>query len=180
MKRDKEFLREVERRSGQDLQSCYQCGKCSAGCPVSPYKDFKPNRIIRMIQYGQKEEVLKSHAIWLCVSCMTCGVRCPNDIDIAAIMDTLREMAVEAGYSYDAERNVVILHEEFVRSIRIWGRVHEATMLGLYKLRSLDLFTDLIPGIKLMLKMKIPFIPTLIKGAGEVRGMFKKTYDRKQ
>jgi heterodisulfide reductase subunit C len=180
MSKDKEFLKEVERRSGQDLQACYQCGKCSAGCPVSPYKDFKPNQIIRMIQYGQRDKVLKSHAIWLCVSCMTCGVRCPNDIDIAAIMDTLREMAVEAGYSYRSEKNVVLLHEEFVRSIRIWGRVHEATMLGLYKLRSMDFFTDLVPGVKLMLKMKIPFIPTLIKGAGEVRKMFKKTYDKKE
>ena len=88
---DASFAEAVKERSGQDLAVCYHCLKCTAGCPLSSHMDLKPNGILRMIQYGQRERVLKSHAIWFCVSCMTCGVRCPNEVDISAIMDTLRD-----------------------------------------------------------------------------------------
>ena len=176
MEIDKSFGKEVEERSGQKIKLCYQCLKCFVGCPVSPYMDFKPNSIIRMIQYGQREKVLKSHAIWLCVSCLTCGTRCPNEIDMSIVMDTLREMAIESGYHYDAEKNVVLLHEAFVKSIKGWGRVHEATMLAGYKLRSKELFTDMSAAVKLIMKGKIPFIPKKIEGIEEVRELFEKSY----
>lgn len=174
MKIDKNFSKEVEDRSGQAIRLCYQCLKCFAGCPISPYMDFNPNSLIRMIRYGEKEKVLKSHAIWLCVSCMTCGTRCPNEIDMGAVMDTLREMAIEYGYGYTSEKNVVLLHEEFVRSIKMWGRSHEATMLAVYKLRSLDFLTDLVSGFKLIMKGKIPFLPRQIEGIEEVRDLVEK------
>ena len=70
-----------------------------------------------MIQYGYRERVLSSHAIWLCVSCMTCGTRCPNKVDMSTIIDTLREMAMESEYAHKVEKNVVLIHEEFIRSI---------------------------------------------------------------
>ena len=165
---DMQFLDEVEERSGQRIRDCYQCLKCTSGCPVAEFMDVKPNSILRMVQYGMREEVFTSKTIWLCVSCMTCGVRCPNEVDISDVMDALREMAIEAGHSYDAEKNVVLLHEEFVRSIKWWGRAHEATMLAIYKLRSLELLTDMGAAVKLIAKGKIPFIPSPIKGVKDV------------
>jgi heterodisulfide reductase subunit C len=122
---------------------------------------------------GMKDAVLRSHAIWLCVSCETCGTRCPNKIDIGVLMDTLREMAVK-GKVPAAEKNIHLLHEAFVESIRRGGRVHEATMLMEYKLRSRDFLTDLIPGMKLFLKGKIPLLPTLIKGRDEIKRIFER------
>ena len=175
---DKSFCEEVERRSGQNIRLCYQCFKCLVGCPVSVYMDLKPNWVIRMIEFGMRERVLKSHSIWLCVSCMTCGVRCPNEIDMSVVMDTLREMSVEAGYAYEAEKNVVMLHEEFVRSIKMWGRVHEASMLMVYKMRSFEFLTDMDSAFKLIMKGKIPFIPHRIPGVKAVRELFARTYDK--
>jgi len=179
MKSDKEFLREVEGRSGQELDPCYQCLKCLAGCPVSRYMDYAPNSIIRMIQYGQKEKVLKSHAIWLCVSCMTCGVRCPNEVDMSAVMDTLREMSIEAGYRYNAERDVVMLHEEFIRSVGFWGRLHEITFFVPYMVRSLDFLTNLQSGALLFFKGKLPLMPKGIPGLKEFKKTFKAAYKTK-
>jgi len=172
-KGDPQFLEEAKKRSGEDLSLCYQCLKCTAGCPTAPHMDIRPNNIIRMIQMGMKDQILRSHAIWLCVSCETCGTRCPNKIDIGALMDTLREMAVEEKVPA-AEKNIHLLHEAFIESIRRGGRVHEATMLMEYKLRSRDFFTDLLPGMMMFLKGKIPLLPTLIKGRGEIKRIFER------
>lgn len=176
---DTSFATAVQERSGENLPLCYQCLKCTAGCPLSSHMDFKPNNIIRMIQYGQRERVLKSHAIWFCVSCMTCGVRCPNGVDISAIMDTLREMAIEAGYAYAAEKKVVQLHEEFVRSIKLWGRLHEVTFYIGYMARSLDILASLPAGLTLLARGKLPFLPKRIKGAKQIKRLYKKAYKTK-
>jgi len=170
---DSSFLEEAAQRSGENLSLCYQCLKCTAGCPTATLMDIRPNTIIRMIQMGKRDEVLKSSTIWLCVSCETCGTRCPNKIDIGVLMDVLREMAVEEKVPA-AEKNIHLLHEAFVKSIRRGGRVHEATMLIDYKLRSRDFFTDLIPGMVLFMKGKIPLLPTLIKGRDEVKRIFER------
>ena len=167
------FLEEAKEKSGEDLSLCYQCLKCTAGCPTAPHMDIRPNNLIRMIQMGMRDAVLRSHAIWLCVSCETCGTRCPNKIDIGVLMDALREMAVKEKVPA-AEKNIHLLHEAFVESIRRGGRVHEATMLMEYKLRSRDFLTDLIPGMKLFLKGKIPLLPTLIKGRDEIKRIFER------
>jgi heterodisulfide reductase subunit C len=174
MEIDGAFGTEVQQRSGQNLQLCYQCLKCSIGCPTAEYMDHNPNALLRLIQYGQREKVLRSHAIWFCVSCWTCGTRCPNEIDMGLIIDTLREMAHEEGMV--ADRNIVLLHQEFIESIRRMGRVHEASMLALYKMKSRDFMTDLLPGMKLFLKGKIPVMPQRVKGIKETRRIFEKTY----
>jgi heterodisulfide reductase subunit C len=167
------FLEKAKKRSGEDLSLCYQCLKCTAGCPTAAMMDIRPNNLIRMIQMGMKEAVLGSSAIWLCVSCETCGTRCPNEIDIGVLMDALKEMAIEEGV-HAREKNIHLLHEAFVQSIRRGGRVHEATMLIDYKLRSRDFLTDLVPGMKMFLKGKIPLLPDFIKGRQEIKKIFEK------
>jgi heterodisulfide reductase subunit C len=170
---DPKFLEETKKRSGEDLSLCYQCLKCTAGCPTAPYMDIRPNHIIRMIQMGMKKEVLGSRAIWLCVSCETCGTRCPNKIDVGVLMDALRELAIEENVPAK-EKKIHLLHEAFVRSIKRGGRVHEATMLIDYKLRSKDFFTDLVPGMMLFIKGKIPVFPSFVKGRQEIKRIFEK------
>ena len=91
--KDPAFQKEVETESGQNISNCYQCGNCTAGCPASPDYDMQPNQIMRGIQLGLKEKVLSSKSIWMCLSCSTCSLRCPNDIDVAGVMETLRHMA---------------------------------------------------------------------------------------
>lgn len=86
------FILKVEELSGQDLLTCYQCGKCSAGCPAVSQMDILPNQIIRMAQLGMKEDLFHSQSIWNCASCMTCNVRCPKGINIAEVIEAIRQI----------------------------------------------------------------------------------------
>jgi heterodisulfide reductase subunit C len=86
------FVAKVEELSGQNLLLCYQCGKCSAGCPVASDMDILPNQIIRFAQLGLKDELLRSKSLWICASCMTCNVRCPKGINVAEVIEALRQI----------------------------------------------------------------------------------------
>lgn len=85
-----DFVKKVEMISGQDLLQCYQCGKCSAGCPAAFEMDILPSHVIRLAQMGQEEELSRVNSYWFCLSCQTCTVRCPRGVDIAKIMEALR------------------------------------------------------------------------------------------
>lgn len=168
------FLGVVNQRSGQVIQLCYHCHKCTAGCPVAFAMDYGPDRLLRMIQFGLKEQVLCSSDIWICASCETCGTRCPNEIDIARVMDALRQMAVEEGLP-TKERNVPLFHNLFLSIVKRLGRMHEASLMGLYKPLSRDLFSDIPMGLKMILKGKIPLLPHRIKGSDEVEKIFERS-----
>lgn len=86
------IVKKIQELSGQELLTCYQCGKCSAGCPAISQMDLLPNQVIRYAQLGFTEELINSNTIWICASCMTCNVRCPKGINIAEIMEALRQI----------------------------------------------------------------------------------------
>ncbi|MGB2844291.1 MAG: 4Fe-4S dicluster domain-containing protein [Candidatus Aminicenantaceae bacterium] len=86
------FVVKVEELSGQNLLACYQCGKCSAGCPAVSEMDILPNQIISYAQLGLKNELLQSKSIWICASCFTCNARCPKGINIAEIIEAIRQI----------------------------------------------------------------------------------------
>jgi len=92
------FLDRVNRLSGQTVQLCYHCHKCTAGCPTAFAMNYGPDRILRLIQFGQQERLLASRDAWLCLGCEMCGAHCPNDIDIGEVMIALKEMSGELGY----------------------------------------------------------------------------------
>jgi heterodisulfide reductase subunit C len=177
---DLTFRDAVRERSGENVHSCFYCQKCTIGCPTAFVMDHKPAQLLRLIQLGQAEKVLACSAIWMCVSCETCGTRCPNHIRLAPVMDTLRQMAMEEGYAPDPA--VFALHQSFLDSIKLWGRVHELSMLMEYKTRCLlvqpslffhGLAQDMKMGADLALKGKLSFIPERVKRLAEV----KKLYD---
>ncbi len=86
------FIDKVQALSDQDLLACYQCGKCSAGCPMAKYMDILPHQMIRFAQLGLKDELLASNAIWMCVSCLTCNTRCPKGVRIAEVIELVRQV----------------------------------------------------------------------------------------
>jgi heterodisulfide reductase subunit C len=95
-----QFVAKIEELSGQNILACYQCGKCSAGCPAVTEMDILPNQVIRFVQLGLKEELLQSKSFWVCASCFTCNARCPKGIKIAEVMEALRQILLRKKKDY--------------------------------------------------------------------------------
>ena len=105
-KLDTKFKDEVANTAGGErIKRCFQCGSCSAGCPIHEISDrYNPRKIVRMILLGMREKVLSSDFVWLCACCYTCRERCPQDVRISDIMTAVRNIAVKAGYLHPAFR----------------------------------------------------------------------------
>lgn len=169
------FLDKVNGRiENVPIQRCYHCRKCTAGCPVTFAMDYNIDTIIKMIQMGKEDEVLNSSTIWLCASCETCITRCPNEVDIARMMDVLREMVLEAGVDVK-EKRILKFHEAFLSNIRMGGRINEPLMIVGYKLKSGDYFSDMALGMKMFKKGKLSFVSPRTIDMKSVKKIFKET-----
>jgi len=170
-----DFLQEVnEKIGGVPIQRCYHCRKCTAGCPLASVMEYNPNKIIKMIQMGMKDEVLYSATIWLCASCETCVTRCPNEVNIARMMDVLRQMAIEKGGAI-REKNVLSFHKAFLASIKMNGRINEPMMMVHYKLLSGDLFSDMAMGLGMFMKGKLSIFSPKTVNLASVKKIFSDT-----
>ena len=165
------FLSEIMEASGQNLQACYQCQKCAAGCPVVEAMDLLPNQVLRHIQYGHRDRVLGSKTIWICASCYTCSVRCPNDIDLARIMDTLRQTAIRSGAT-PGEKEIPLFHSAFLDEIKSRGRIHELSLILRFKLKTRDFLKDAGLGWKMSRLGKIKLLPSSFSGGREIKEIF--------
>lgn len=172
---DAGFAERVQQKSGKELRQCYHCLKCSAGCPIAFAMDWTPNQIIRMVQLGLQERVLSSSTIWLCASCEACSTRCPNEVDLPSIMDTLKEMAITNGIR--SEQTVIqVFHRVFLNCLREYGRLHELSLLASLKVLTLNPFEDIGLGMKMFGKGKINIFPTRIKNTHQLDAIFR-TFD---
>lgn len=174
MDRNRSFVDRVIAESGQDIRQCYQCAKCSGGCPGSSAMDYPPNQIIRMLMLGMREEVLKSQTIWVCMGCNTCTTRCIRDIEVAGVMDILRQEAIRAGYVDNAEY-VMSFNESFLWTVRSFGRLFETGMAMMNNMKTGNFMKDMQFGLPLMLKGKTSLFPHRIKGRKEIKNIFEKT-----
>lgn len=84
------FVLKVKELSGENLQSCYQCGLCSGNCPAASGMDISPRRIIELARLGLEEEIADSRTVWLCASCLACAVNCPRGFDLSRMMEAIR------------------------------------------------------------------------------------------
>lgn len=171
---DTDLEKEIEARCGEKVRLCFQCGKCSTGCLFSTAMDVLPHQAMKLVQLGQEERLLASRTIWICASCVTCTARCPNEIDVARVIDALREMALERGVQ-PAERNIPLFHSCFLGNIRATGRISEPVLMGAYKTLSGDLFTDIGLAVEMLRKGKIKLVPSLVRGRREIRRIFRES-----
>ncbi len=169
------FLKTLEKDCGEKISHCYQCGKCSAGCPISFEMDYLPNQIIRMVQLGMEKQVLSSKTIWLCASCLTCTSRCPREIDIAEIMDYLRRLAYKKQLMPLGETEIPLFNKIFLRNIELCGRLYEMGLIAMFNLLSGEFFKDMSLAPKMFLKQKISIFPPRIRNIKEVRAIFKNS-----
>ncbi len=184
LKIDTSFARQGVLDWQVDLFACYQCGKCSNGCPVTFAMDILPHELIRMLQLGLTEEVLGSKTIWVCSSCETCYTRCPNEIEIPKLMDDLKEEVLKKSRKPSQEA-VARFHEGFLKNIKMFGRINETVLMAAYQLTSswsdlkksrIDfpgIFKNIGLGLSMLKRGRLSLFPRW-KTRKEVQGLFKK------
>jgi heterodisulfide reductase subunit B len=166
-----DLAKEIRRRSGENVFLCYQCKKCTSGCPVAAYFDLKPHQILRACQFGQSELVLNSRTISVCAACETCSTRCPQGIDIARIMDELEIMAAEQGIKSKAP-TVPMFYKSANRSINWFGRMWELGLMAELYVREFfageldfkQLFSyDVTLALKMLRSGKLKILPSVAR-----------------
>jgi heterodisulfide reductase subunit C len=165
------LIDEVYARSGVNVRLCYQCGKCSAGCPMMGEMAVRPHVVMHLVQRNQRAEALSCDGIWLCLSCETCSARCPKGADPARVIDTLREMAAETNPGL-APRAIGAFHKAFLEQVKTNGRMSEVGLAMQFNLRSGRLLQDAtsMPALVSRGKLKIKTPP--MHDVDDVRRIF--------
>jgi heterodisulfide reductase subunit C len=163
----------VRRTAGINVTTCYQCGKCSAGCPMGREMPTPPHDIMRAAINDRRDLVFSDESIWLCLTCETCSARCPKDCDPARVIDALRELAVSEGVS-PSPRNVRAFHKAFLDQIKLTGRLYEVGFVVEYKMRSGDLLSDITNAPAMLKRGKLPVVPSRIAGQKDVAGIMDR------
>lgn len=132
----KKLIDEVAKRSGQNISECYQCRRCASGCTVGEETGITPDRVIRHILTGNREAAISNKLVWQCVSCYTCGTRCPNNIQCGRVTETLKKMSKEEKFEI-LNPNIAFFHDSFVQGCTRWGRVNEMEFMGFYELKNI-------------------------------------------
>jgi heterodisulfide reductase subunit C len=167
--------KQIEEMSGQKISTCYQCEKCSNGCPMTFAMDIVPHQVMHSINLGKNDEVINSDTIWVCASCETCTTRCPNEIDIAHVMDTLRKLSMQRGVKA-AHHQAPIFHNSFLNNVKMLGRMHEMSMAVDFALRAEGLRGVLRQsglGLNMIRKGKMKIIPERLSAGSDVKTIFR-------
>lgn len=175
---DYSYLQEVQDGAGVELSSCYQCRKCSNGCPVAFAMDLRPEQLVKLILLGDRQRVENSHTIWVCASCQTCLTRCPNDIDIPRLADWLKERYLAQG-GRPPEPRTALFHQTFIKDVGKRGRVFEGGLMRDYYLKSGDLSVPTMLknaklGLAMFRKGRLALMPKGVKAKGEIKRLFKE------
>jgi len=168
------LMEKVSDISGVDISECLQCKKCSNGCPMAALTRIGTAETIRRLQLNADEELLVSDLVWMCVSCETCFARCPMKIDMAAIMDALRVVAVQKK-SPAVNANVHRFNKSFLGTVKLFGRTYDLGMIALYKLGTSTYMQDTDKFPMMLRKRKIALFPSFKADKKYIKRIFKKT-----
>jgi quinone-modifying oxidoreductase subunit QmoC len=157
------------------IHSCIQCGTCSGTCPLSIYMDYTPRRIIQLIREGFREDALGSKTIWLCASCYSCTVECPQQIKITDVMYSLKREAIKEK-KYPKRFPIPALAREFYHLVRRRGRNSEIPLVlrMAWKSNPFILLTMMRSGWDLLRTGRISLKSERIRGARQLERALSK------
>lgn len=179
---EKTLLQELKEEVGSEtydkLRHCQQCGTCAGSCPLGEILDMTPRKILVLIEAGEIERVLRSKAIWYCVSCYLCESRCPRGNEPAEVIYALRRMAVKHGL-WNRQVKIPAFYRSFVRFVRLFGRSYEPGLLMDYFLRTdRGKAVSIMPmAVKFFLYGLVGLVPKRVKNWHN--GIIKKEADNK-
>lgn len=165
-----------------DVRLCYQCGKCTAGCPVAERMEIKTHALVSLALRGEFTRALHSEAIWACVSCHTCSQRCPKKVDTAGVLDALRHEAYRRGTVPKNAGSITAFYKSFAESIRLFGRSYEVGMMaGFNFYRPLSHSVDIAArlgdaklGLDMLTHGRLHLFPEKVHDTGVVRRIFER------
>jgi len=167
-KENLKFSHDLETLTGENVMLCYQCKKCTLGCPSAYAMKMKPHELMRAAQLGLAEEIYWSGTIWICLSCETCNTRCPQDINIIRVIDGLREMSKNLDY-YNPYPVIPAMHRIFLALVKRFGKVYELGLALMINLRMMTPFKDIDMASPMLLKGKLKPFPHRSHGTKELR-----------
>jgi heterodisulfide reductase subunit C len=179
---ESDFARRVASACHVDIHACYQCQKCTNGCPVSFAMDYYPHQVIRMVQLGLEDEIKTIRSIWVCAACETCFTRCPNEIEIPVLMDYLKQWALKQEEK-PVEGSIAAFHRAFVNNIRKNGRVNETSLIRDYILKTMiaekridirEMLRNTRLGINMLKRGRLALLPERAGDIEAVKGLFDK------
>lgn len=172
------YISDIYSTAGVNVNRCYQCGKCSAGCALAEDMDYPPSLAMRMLQtndINNYNSLLESETIWLCVSCQNCLTRCPMEIDIPQLMDYMRVKSKEKKAINKKSSNIVSFHKAFIDCVKHTGRLYEIGLVAGYKVRTLNIMQDMNVAPKMFAKGKLPILPEMVEDKKQINTIFEKT-----
>jgi heterodisulfide reductase subunit C2 len=180
--RGNHFLKRIEGETAANINACYQCERCTNACPVSAYMDINPHQVIRYVQLGLCEELLRSNTIWVCLSCEMCTTYCPNEVDVAKTINHMRKMAYRSDV-IPAEKILAVFHKTFVNELQRFGRVNEFWLIGALnlnpdvlkeKIKTGALKEEISLGFEMLRKGKLKLLPTRCREMKKIREIYRK------
>ena len=93
-------IEEINTLSGESVKLCMQCSTCTGMCPMAQEMDFSPRKVMHFAQFGLIDRLIEINTFWKCASCHACSVKCPRGIDIAKVMEALRQQTLRKSKNY--------------------------------------------------------------------------------
>lgn len=95
-----EAIGKINELSGENVKVCMQCATCTGMCPMSQEMDLGPRKVMHFAQFGLMSKLADINTYWKCASCHACSVKCPRGIDIAKVMEALRQQTLRTSKNY--------------------------------------------------------------------------------
>ena len=150
---------------------------CSAGCPIGYEMEMLPDKVMRYLQLGIKDEILDSQTPWLCASCEQCSTRCPQEVEIPRVMEAIRIIGIREGKK--TGKKVALFNNLFTAVLRWFGRSYEPGLMGFYNLLSGQFLKDAKNAVILIVKGKIAFFPKTPGSLYQVQKMIDRSKSEK-
>jgi len=161
------------RITGENAMLCYQCKKCTLGCPSAYAMKMKPHELMRALQLGLEDEVFWSGTMWICLSCETCNTRCPQDINILKLIDGLRASSFKREY-YNPVPELPMMHRLFLKLVRRFGRVYELGLVLILNLKMVNPLKDIHMAMPMFLRGRLRIFPHRSEGVRELRQVMSR------